>query len=116
VGRTGRLRSGRAGARHPFFPEWIGNQASYLRSLGSDAADWLAGKIDELAREVQFTRATSPAQHEERVDVMSHPCGASYSIEILRSIAGLLEGPSAALAPDLRHAADRLERMVRARS
>ena len=31
------------------FPAWIKVQASYLRSLGSDAGDWLAGKLDELA-------------------------------------------------------------------
>lgn len=49
---------------------WLAVQAGVLRMQGSPAADWLAGKIDDLARTARFVGATSPVELEDRIGVL----------------------------------------------
>jgi hypothetical protein len=48
------------------FGEWIAAQASWFRSFGTDAADWMARQIDDLANEARFHGASSPADFDDR--------------------------------------------------
>ena len=51
------------------FPAWIELQASALRSHGTEAAGWLAGRLDELATLARFLKATTPAEFEAREEI-----------------------------------------------
>jgi len=51
-------------------PEWIAAQAADYRALGSKAGDWLAGRLEELAREVRYTAAMTPADHDDRIEAL----------------------------------------------
>lgn len=48
------------------FDAWIAVQAGWYRALGSEAGDWLAAKIDDLAHECAFHGATSPGDFDDR--------------------------------------------------
>jgi hypothetical protein len=57
---------------HVSFPDWIRIQASLQRLHDSDAGDWLASKIEELAARAAFLGATTPADFEDRLDALEH--------------------------------------------
>ena len=61
------------GPREPLlsFPDWIETCASYYRSLGSDAADWLAAEIQELADLARALHAATPDQFDGRRAALS---------------------------------------------
>lgn len=48
------------------FADWIETQAAYFRSLGTEAAAWLAGKVDDLAADARFMGARGPESYEDR--------------------------------------------------
>jgi len=52
------------------FAAWLAVQAAVVRMQGSPAADWLAGKIDELARTARFVGAQSPVEFDDRIGVL----------------------------------------------
>ncbi len=52
-------------------PDWIQVKAQELRLLGSDLAEWLADKVDELASECRALEATTPAEFEDRREVLT---------------------------------------------
>lgn len=52
------------------FPAWILSQAELIRSGGSDAAAWLADHLELIGRRAEFVGATSPAQYDDRVEVL----------------------------------------------
>jgi hypothetical protein len=52
-------------------PDWIEAQAAKLHALGSDLAEWLAAKVDELAAECRTLDATTPAEFEDRREALT---------------------------------------------
>jgi hypothetical protein len=68
------------GPREPLvsFPDWIQGCASYYRSLGSDAADWLAAEIQELADLARLLNAVSPEQLLDRRAALGDPREREY--------------------------------------
>lgn len=52
------------------FADWISVQASYYRSLGSDAADWLAREIEGMATTARFLGANNPNSFDDRLEVL----------------------------------------------
>jgi hypothetical protein len=62
------------GPREPHvpFPEWIETQASWFRSLGSDAAEWLAAELQQLADLARTLRADTPEQLTDRRDTLAY--------------------------------------------
>lgn len=53
------------------FATWLEARAALLRSFGSAADHWLAGKVDELAGMARFTRAKGPAELDDRLAVLA---------------------------------------------
>lgn len=51
--------------------DWIEVQASLVRLNGSNLAEWLAGKMDDLAEQVRSLDAETPDQFESRSEVMA---------------------------------------------
>jgi hypothetical protein len=51
------------------FAAWIECHAARIRSGGTDAAAWLAGKLDELAATARFLDAQAPGQFDDRLDL-----------------------------------------------
>lgn len=94
------------------FPEWIQCQAACLRSLGSDAGDWLAAKIDEVAGRARFLHATSPGQYEARDEALSTG-RIDEALNRIRLVAQLLDSPC--LAGELLRCADSLESILASR-
>lgn len=97
------------------FPEFLTNQAR-LCAIREDHPwfVWLGKRIGDLASRAGFCRAQTPEQYEERTEVMSRPTGAAYSIEMIRTVASLID--QSCLAAELTRAADTLDRVIRARS
>lgn len=95
------------------FSEFLANQAR-LCNIREDHPwfAWLGEQIAELARRADFLQARDPGQYTERCEAMAYPAGAYHALAIVRSVAGLLESPSSALAPDLYRTADTLERII----
>lgn len=58
-----------SGPRAPF-ATWLADQASYYRSLGHPAADFLADVIAGTADMARSLRASSPAEYEARLEVL----------------------------------------------
>ncbi len=52
------------------FDAWIDSQADGIRALGTDAADWLAGQIAALADRARFLNASTPAEYDERAEIL----------------------------------------------
>jgi hypothetical protein len=52
------------------FPDWIALQAAALRSHGTEAAGWLADAIDLMAARARFVGASTPAEYDERVEIL----------------------------------------------
>lgn len=50
--------------------EWVAVQASYYRSLGTDAADLVAEAIEGLSRGLRATGARDVATYRDRVDFL----------------------------------------------
>jgi hypothetical protein len=48
--------------------DWVVVQASLFRLQGSEAAEWLAGKIDSIASEVRRLHASTPEDFEDRAE------------------------------------------------
>lgn len=99
------------------FAEFLHNQAR-LCAIREDHPwfDWLGEQIADVARRADFLQARDPGQYTERCEALAYPAGAIHALSIVRSVAGLMESPCSALAPDLRRAADRLERVIRGRN
>ncbi len=52
------------------FDAWIDSQAAAVRSLGTDAAEWLAGQMAALADRARYLNASTPAEYDERVEIL----------------------------------------------
>lgn len=51
--------------------DWIEVQGSLVRLNGSNLAEWLAGKMDDLAEQVRSLDAETPDQFDARAEVMA---------------------------------------------
>jgi hypothetical protein len=51
------------------FPDWIETKAALIRFDGTDAARWLAGKLDELAAMARRLQAQTPDQYDDRLEI-----------------------------------------------
>ena len=52
-------------------PDWIEIQAQLFRLHRSNLADWLAQKLDDLAAECRYLRATTPDEFDAREEVLA---------------------------------------------
>jgi hypothetical protein len=48
------------------FAEWVGVEAAYYRSLGTDAGDWLSARLDRLAETARYLGAETPDEFDDR--------------------------------------------------
>lgn len=48
------------------FPEFIETQASWFRSFGHDAADFLTSQLDQIAATARYLKAKCPADFDSR--------------------------------------------------
>jgi hypothetical protein len=51
------------------FPDWIETKAALIRLDGTDAARWLADKLDELAAMARRLQAETPDQYDARLEI-----------------------------------------------
>ena len=51
------------------FPDWIEVRAALIRLDGTDAARWLAAKLDELAAMARRLQAQTPDQYDARLEI-----------------------------------------------
>jgi hypothetical protein len=51
------------------FPDWIETKAALIRLDDTDAARWLADKIDELAAMARRLQAQTPDQYDDRLEI-----------------------------------------------
>src|SRR5512135_2918759 len=51
------------------FPDWIEMKAALIRLDSTDAARWLAAKLDELAAMARRLQAQTPDQYDDRLEI-----------------------------------------------
>jgi hypothetical protein len=51
------------------FPDWIETKAALIRLDGTDAARWLAAKLDDLAAMARRLQAQTPDQYDDRLEI-----------------------------------------------
>jgi hypothetical protein len=51
------------------FADWIETKAALIRLDSTDAARWLAAKLDELAAKARWLQAETPDQYDARLEI-----------------------------------------------
>jgi hypothetical protein len=80
--------------------EVIDHEARAYRAWGTPIGDFLAGQMERLGQLVRWTGATTPRDHEERMDSWDDELRAQW---FDRGYASGIEAARRALAPDHEH-------------
>jgi hypothetical protein len=57
------------------FPDWLAEKARQIALLQDERSQWLASRIDELAKQAHFLGANNPATFTDRDEAMLRPSG-----------------------------------------